>query len=74
MRLEDTPGKYDTGDRLVLRCPWHGREFDLQTGRCPDEAAMRVAVYPVRVKSGRVLVTTRPPAAERPNANAEASL
>jgi len=74
LRLEGTPGKYDAGDRLVLRCPWHGWEFDLQTGRCPDDAAMRVAVYPVRVESGRVLVRTRPPAAEQANADAAGSL
>ena len=33
----------------VLACPWHGWEFDLETGRCPDDPRMRVATYPVRV-------------------------
>jgi nitrite reductase/ring-hydroxylating ferredoxin subunit len=40
----------------VLRCPWHGWEFDLENGGCLDDAAIHVAVYPVRVDSGRVLV------------------
>ncbi len=74
LRLQGTPGNYDAGDRIVLRCPWHGWEFDLHTGRCPDDAAMRVAVYPVRIESGRVLVSTRPPAAHQPDANTEGAL
>jgi nitrite reductase (NADH) small subunit len=39
-----------------VRCPWHGWEYDLETGVCPDDDAMRVAVYPVRIEAGRVLV------------------
>jgi nitrite reductase (NADH) small subunit len=40
----------------VLRCPWHGWEFDPKTGRCLDDPAMRVAVYDAKVVDGRVLV------------------
>jgi nitrite reductase (NADH) small subunit len=40
----------------VLRCPWHGWEFDVESGVCRDDPKMRVAVYPVRVENGRVLV------------------
>ena len=40
----------------VLRCPWHGWEFDLETGACLDDPALRAAVYPVRVEGDRVLV------------------
>ena len=53
---EGTPGGYALSDRRVLRCPWHGWEFDLENGRCLDDDAMRAAVYPVRVDDGRVLV------------------
>jgi nitrite reductase/ring-hydroxylating ferredoxin subunit len=55
-RLEGAPGGYALGDRRVLACPWHGWEFDLASGRCIDDARMRVATYPVRVDDGRVLV------------------
>lgn len=55
-RLTGTPGRYELAGRMVLRCPWHGWEFDLETGRCPDESAMRARTYPVRVDDGRVLV------------------
>jgi nitrite reductase (NADH) small subunit len=51
-----TPGRYSLGGRSILRCPWHGWEFDLESGLCVDDAALRVAVYPVRVEDDRVLV------------------
>lgn len=50
------PGRYEPSGQTVLRCPWHGWEFDLESGRCLDDPAMRVAVYGVRVEDGRVLV------------------
>jgi len=55
-RLEGAPGRYELRPRTVLRCPWHGWEFDLEAGLCVEHHAMRVAIYPVRVEAGRVLV------------------
>jgi 3-phenylpropionate/trans-cinnamate dioxygenase ferredoxin subunit len=56
-RLEGpAPGRYATSGRAVLRCPWHGWEFDLERGTCLDEPSLRVAVYTSRVEDGRVLV------------------
>ena len=55
-RVAGTPGRHARSGRQVLRCPWHGWEFDLETGQCPDDDAMRAAVYPVRVDGDRVLV------------------
>jgi len=55
-RASGTPGRYALEGRSVLRCPWHGWEFDLDTGVCRDEPSLRAAVYPVRVEDGRVLV------------------
>ena len=55
-RAAGTPGRYELEGRKVLRCPWHGWEFDLDTGVCRDEPSMRAAVYPVRVEGSRVLV------------------
>ena len=56
VRGTGTPGHYECGTEQVIRCPWHGWEFGLADGRCPDDARMRVAVYPVRVVSGTVEV------------------
>jgi nitrite reductase (NADH) small subunit len=55
-RVEGAPGVYELTGRRTLRCPWHGWEFDLETGICVDEATLRAAVYPARVDGGRVLV------------------
>ncbi|HEV3001449.1 MAG TPA: Rieske (2Fe-2S) protein [Solirubrobacteraceae bacterium] len=44
-------------DGQVLRCPWHGWEFDLTTGRSLiDPARVRVKAYPVAVEEGNVVV------------------
>ncbi len=56
-RIEGTPGgHYELVDRTVIVCPWHGWEYDASTGECPEDNNYRVAVYPVRVEAGRVLV------------------
>jgi nitrite reductase (NADH) small subunit len=55
-RLSGTPGSYALGGTSVLHCPWHGWQFDVETGRCPEDDRMRVAVYEARIEDGRVLV------------------
>ena len=55
-RLTGAPGAYALSGRRVLRCPWHGWEFDLETGRCLDEPSLRAAVYPAQVDGEHVLV------------------
>ena len=60
--LESTrPGEYRFDrSRKLLVCPWHGWEFDLETGRsyC-DPLRSRVRAYPVRVERGDVLASPR---------------
>jgi nitrite reductase/ring-hydroxylating ferredoxin subunit len=42
----------------VLRCPWHGWEFDIVTGKALYDANSRVASYPVAVdEKGDVVVS-----------------
>ena len=55
-RATGAPGRYAGSGRTILRCPWHGWEFDVETGVCSDDPALRVAVYPGVVQDGRVLV------------------
>jgi 3-phenylpropionate/trans-cinnamate dioxygenase ferredoxin subunit len=48
-------GKHDR----VIRCPWHGWEFDLETGRSvlePERIGLKS--YPVTVEDGTVIVHT----------------
>jgi len=44
------------GDVLKVASPVYKQGFDLRTGRCLDDPAVSVAVFPVRERDGRVLV------------------
>lgn len=48
------PGVYEsTGPGVLLRCPWHGWEFDVRTGQSWfDPERMRVRRYPVTLEPG----------------------
>lgn len=45
-------------DGEILQCPWHGWEFDLESGRhlAPGSSA-RLRGYPVEIVNGMVVVT-----------------
>ena len=47
------------GEVPVVASPMHKQAYDLRTGQCLDDAAVRVPTYDVRVDDGVVLV--RPP-------------
>jgi 3-phenylpropionate/trans-cinnamate dioxygenase ferredoxin subunit len=54
----DQPGAYEVdAKRVLVKCPWHGWEFDLETGQswC-DPARQRTRSYPVSVEAGAALV------------------
>ena len=42
------------GDAVV--CPWHGFDFELETGRCRVDEGLAITVYPVRVTGGDIEV------------------
>lgn len=47
-------------DQLVVRCPWHGWEFSLQSGKGQFGAAnLRVASYAVRLEGDSVVFESR---------------
>ena len=46
----------DLGGLPVVASPMHKQHFDLRTGSCVDDPAGSVAVYPVRVEDGAILV------------------
>jgi nitrite reductase (NADH) small subunit len=41
----------------ILRCAWHGWEFDITDGRALADPAVRARAYPVSVEDGRVIVS-----------------
>jgi nitrite reductase/ring-hydroxylating ferredoxin subunit len=55
-------GEFEYGlEGLVLRCMWHGWEFDIRSGEtvCGTDRR-RLVSFPVVVEDDRVLVTLRP--------------
>lgn len=55
--VASAPGKYEIGDSLVVKCPWHGYEFDVETGRCLGASdGTRVRTHEVWVEDGVVCV------------------
>lgn len=62
--LPSRPGEYLYGKHnRVLVCPWHGWEFDLESGEALFGLRVRLAAIPVTVEDG--LVVLHPPAARR---------
>ena len=53
------PGEYVTSrSGEIIRCPWHGWEFDLRTGQSWfDPRAVRVRRYDVSVEPGALLLS-----------------
>jgi len=47
-------------DRLLLRCPWHGFEYDLSTGEpcvpSPEHRRLRLRRLPARVQGDDIVV------------------
>ena len=43
----------------ILRCAWHGWEFDVTTGRSLVDPRLRARTYPVEVVDGEVYVVLR---------------
>ncbi|MGG1516294.1 Rieske (2Fe-2S) protein [Paenibacillus oryzisoli] len=41
-------------DQEIVRCPWHGWEFDLKTGKSLFSEKVRTRSYPVVVENGTV--------------------
>jgi len=58
--LPSAPGTFQWArDGEILRCPWHGWEFDIHTGRSVAGLRHRLRLYPTEVRRGRVFVRTK---------------
>ena len=43
-------------DGEIIRCPWHAWTFDIATGQCLVDPAVRVKTYPIRVDGDDLVV------------------
>jgi len=70
--MSSRPGEYEvTRSNEIIRCPWHGWEFDLRTGQSWfDPRAVRVRRYDVSVEPGALLVSEMEETASPPPAAA----
>jgi nitrite reductase (NADH) small subunit len=45
----------------ILRCPWHGFEFELATGKRPfTDSRMHLRIYPARIDGGEIVLDMGP--------------
>src|SRR5690348_8066689 len=56
------PDRTIAGERFVddqprIACPWHGWEYDLESGRCAADPRFALRRYEVSVRGGDVYVT-----------------
>jgi 3-phenylpropionate/trans-cinnamate dioxygenase ferredoxin subunit len=55
--LPSDPHRYSYGmEGCVVRCPWHGWEFDLETGCALFDPRRRAHVYPVIIDGDEVVI------------------
>ncbi len=55
--LPSEPYEYVYGRQgMVLRCPWHGWEFDLETGEPLVAHGLRATTYRVEIADGQIFI------------------
>lgn len=60
----ERPGEYRLADgREVVKCPWHGYEYDLASGVALFDRRRRLRTFPAYEHQGRVLVDIQVPEA-----------
>jgi len=52
-----SPGSMELDEsRPVVACPWHGWEFELESGRAVWDPGYAIKTVPVKLEAGRVLL------------------
>lgn len=47
-------------DGMYVTCPWHGWEYNIETGSAPPGYADQQAVYEVKIESGEIYISNEP--------------
>ena len=54
--LPSKPGEFVWGrENEILRCPWHGWEFDLHSGQCLTDQR-KLKRFPVHIRDGAIYI------------------
>jgi nitrite reductase/ring-hydroxylating ferredoxin subunit len=54
------PGEMEVEEAVpVIACPWHGWEFDIETGEPLWDTGPRIRIFPVEIVGDRVFIETR---------------
>ena len=57
--VDSPPKEYQWGKvGQVLRCPWHGWEFDLKTGKALFNPEIKVKTYTIKVENEQLILIT----------------
>jgi nitrite reductase (NADH) small subunit len=67
------PGDYRlAGCQEILKCPWHGYEYDLESGAALFDGRRRLRRFTVHERGGRIVIDAGPtvPARTRPEREA----
>ena len=61
------PGTLEWGrEGEIVRCPWHGFEFEVETGKRPySDSQMRLRIYPARIEGGNIIIDMGPQRSEQ---------
>ena len=58
--LPSQPYEYRYGrEGRVLTCPWHGWEFDIESGRTIFDPSVRVKIYEARIEKDEIVLRRR---------------
>lgn len=57
-------GEYVPDDCEILKCPWHGYEYDIRTGCVLADPSRRLQQFTVREEGDEIVVELTPPAPE----------
>ncbi len=47
---------YSSPDEMNIVCPWHGIEFDLESGTCISDKHFKLRKFETSTKDGRVYI------------------
>jgi len=45
------------GEDAVINCPWHGWQFDFESGECLSDPSVALPSYPVSASDGEIVVS-----------------